>query len=131
MDRSLFIVLEGTVEIRLDDGPEHVATIGPGEVFGELALIDGLPRSATAVCAQRARLIQIAQEDFHALTRRDPTLGMAIYRNLARSVGSRLRQANLHFEERVATLRSRPGEEGSGQSAAGRNSLPSGSVNLA
>ncbi len=111
-DRSLFIVLEGAVEIRLDEKQEHVATIGPGEVFGELALIDGLPRSATAVCAQRARLIQITQEDFHALTRRDPALGMVIYRNLARSVGQRLREADLRLEERLATLRSRLAEKG-------------------
>ena len=116
-DRSLFIILGGAVEIRLDGGPGHVATIGPGEVFGELALIDGLPRSATAVCGQRARLIQITQEDFHALTRRDPALGMVIYRNLARSVGQRLREANLRFEERLATLKSQLSDEG--QSAAG------------
>jgi len=62
----LYIVLEGTVEISLDQGPQHLALtqLGPGEFFGELALIDGGTRSATVTTLTPCQLFLLDREDF-------------------------------------------------------------------
>ena len=97
-DQALFIVLDGQVEIRVtDDGPP-LASIIAGEIFGELALIDELPRSAAAVAAESSRLLVIRKDDFQALVRRDPQLGVVILRNIARTLSTRLRDTNVKVE---------------------------------
>lgn len=97
-DQALFVVLEGAVEIRLGDG-EPLAVVGPGEVFGELALVDELHRSAGAVCREASRLLVVRAGDFHHLLRRDPALGVVVLRNLVRTVAGRLRATNARVEE--------------------------------
>lgn len=96
LDQALFIVLEGGVAIRL--GESTLATVSPGEIFGELALIDELPRSAAAVSVGAARLLVIRRDDFQQLVRRDPELGVVILRNIARTLSARLRETNQKLE---------------------------------
>lgn len=99
VDQALFIVLSGAVAIVAGDSAEPLATIGTGEIFGELALIDELPRSAGARAAEPSRLLVVRRDDFERLVRRDPELGAVILRNIARTLSERLRQTNLRIEE--------------------------------
>jgi CRP-like cAMP-binding protein len=65
--RDVFFVLEGKVEVVLysPDGREvFVTAIGPGEMFGELAALDGEPRSATVVALSNVVLAIMSQNDF-------------------------------------------------------------------
>jgi len=101
-DQALFIVLEGRVEIRVVDGGPPLASIVAGEIFGELALIDELPRSAGAVAAEASRLLVIRNDDFQRLVRRDPELGVTILRNIARTLSTRLRDTNVKVETMLA-----------------------------
>ncbi|MCC7493533.1 MAG: GNAT family N-acetyltransferase [Fimbriimonadaceae bacterium] len=101
-DQALFIVLEGSVDIVLGERAEPVAAVGPGQIFGELALIDDLPRSAGAVCATASRLLVVRRADFQDLCRRDPELGVVVLRNIARTLSERLRDTNLRVEGLVA-----------------------------
>src|ERR1700730_11998458 len=57
---SLFVIDEGAVEISYGEGRGRVtlATLFPGQYFGELSLFDGAPRSATAIAAKRSRLVR-------------------------------------------------------------------------
>lgn len=97
-DQALFVVLDGAVDILLGDPPRRLATITQGEIFGELALIDELPRSAGAICREPSRLLVIRHDDFAALIDRDPALGARVLRNIARTLSSRLRRANQQIE---------------------------------
>ncbi|KIM00069.1 Sensory box/GGDEF family protein [Paramagnetospirillum magnetotacticum MS-1] len=59
-----YLIEAGTVQIRHDSDkdPRPIARLGPGEVFGELGVIDGEPRSATAVAETPARLVTVRGE---------------------------------------------------------------------
>ncbi len=77
----LYSVLTGTVEIVRgeSDGAEiHVADLGPGDVFGEIALISPGGRSATALVRSDARLVEIHREDFSRLMKGSPALQAAV-----------------------------------------------------
>lgn len=75
-----FMIRKGSVEIRVDyDGKQlAIATLGPGEIFGEMALIDNLPRAAGAVAATDTELLVVRSPPFRrrldALSENDPVL---------------------------------------------------------
>src|SRR5581483_8594224 len=67
---SMFIIERGEVEIRLPDDEGSVtilASLGPGEFFGELSLLDGKPRSASAMAASDAQLLRLQRTTFLAI----------------------------------------------------------------
>lgn len=72
---SLYMVLKGSVKVtqRSSEGREKILDIlGPGEIFGELAMLDGHPRSATVTTAEAAELGSISQQDFRRFTATRP-----------------------------------------------------------
>ncbi len=84
--RALFVVVEGAVEITqaTAQGEYVLNTLGPGDAFGELALIDDFPRSATARVAAPARLLILYKSDFDALMDGDARIAVVVMRNLSR-----------------------------------------------
>ena len=87
-----FIVLRGQVEIVLDDPPRQVASIGPGQIFGEQAFLDGSPRTATAAVNVPTILLVIQHTAFHELAQREPHLGLVVMRNIAVELSTKLRK---------------------------------------
>ncbi len=85
---EMFIVRTGTVDLRVGDSV--VETVVQGGVFGEMALVDPAPRSATAVAGPGCSLVLVEERSFNDLLRRVPGLGLEIMRVMAR----RLRRAN-------------------------------------
>ena len=86
--RELFIVQSGEVEIRL--GNRLLETVCQYGIFGEMALIDAAPRSATAVAATDVKVVPIAEKQFLFLISNTPHFGLNMMRTMAR----RLRNAN-------------------------------------
>lgn len=84
--RALFVVVEGAVEItRVTPQAAWVLnTLGPGDAFGELALIDDFPRSATARITTPARLLILYKADFDALMEGNSRIALVVMRNLSR-----------------------------------------------
>ena len=92
-DDQLFAVLSGKVKLgrTAADGRENmVAIMGPGDVFGEMALFDPSPRSTNAVAVSETRLAAIKHESFKRAQQLDPTISDQVIKTLAR----RLRHAN-------------------------------------
>jgi CRP/FNR family transcriptional regulator len=80
-----YLVHEGRLEIRKQFGSEErvLRVIGKGDLLGELALFRNAPRSATAVAAEPAVLIVIPTSRLDALVRTNPTLALALIKQLA------------------------------------------------
>jgi CRP-like cAMP-binding protein len=78
---GFFIVVEGRVKVVRD--ARTLATLGPGEFFGELSVLDGGPRIAQVVAEEPTRCLALASWDFEKVLLEQPTLSLAILRGLA------------------------------------------------
>ncbi len=88
-DRTMFIVLDGSVEVR-DEG-RHIATLGPGEVFGELAFLLHGDRSTDVVAAtDGVRVLSLNEKVVLGLQEERPELAARFFLNLARVVSAKL-----------------------------------------
>jgi CRP/FNR family cyclic AMP-dependent transcriptional regulator len=90
---GLYLVTRGTVKVSLEsaDGQETmVALILPGDLFGELAVLDGEPRSATAVAMEPVEALFLRREDFVDFIEHTPGMAMRVISMLCR----RLRQTD-------------------------------------
>jgi len=88
----MFVVNEGDVEIRIGDRVAEV--VGPGGIFGEMAMIDGSPRSGTAVAHSDCKLFPIDQKRFQFLVQQTPHFALKVLRVLA----GRLRRTDQFIE---------------------------------
>lgn len=95
---ALHVVTTGAVKIVLPsaEGEEAIiATLRPGDFFGELALLDGAPRSATAIALEATETAVLPRAAFRDLLDRDPSLRDALLAGLAHE----LRRITKHVEE--------------------------------
>ena len=74
--------------MRIDRGGVTVNTLSDGDFLGEIALLDGGPRTATATAATDSRLLQVTNDEFDELVATTPSVRAAIMTE----VGSRLRR---------------------------------------
>ncbi len=94
---KLFIILDGKVRISREVsgmGEEALAVLGPGEVFGEMALLDESPRSADARAHERCRLLVIQKEAFDDLLFLHKDLAYEVLWACVRMLSARLRETN-------------------------------------
>jgi CRP/FNR family cyclic AMP-dependent transcriptional regulator len=91
--RELFVVLDGKIDIVKDTGTTRttIVTLGKGEFFGEMAVIDGSSRSATAIAAApKTRVMRINHARFVYLVSQQPAFALMIMDALSK----RLRVSN-------------------------------------
>jgi len=97
--RACFIVVKGRVQLtrlnKATGAPEKVAVFGPEEFFGELVLLDELPRSATARVLEPATLLILYKSTFDALLESSPRTASLLLHRLARLLSARLRRDNV------------------------------------
>ena len=91
---GMYIIASGTVTIVSEPSSMQWSELGEGEFFGEIALLDEYPRSASAIAKTPCKIFGFFQPDLFALIDRDPRLGVKIVIRLARMIGARLRRAN-------------------------------------
>src|SRR6266566_7322080 len=95
---SLHIIVSGSVKIVLPstEGDEAIiATLRPADFFGELALLDGQPRSATATAVEPTETMSLPRDLFRELLDRHPSLRDAVFS----AVAGQLRRLTTHVEE--------------------------------
>lgn len=99
MGDNMYIIQSGAVEIsQIKDGHKHVlAILESGNFFGEMALIDSRPRSATATAISRSRLLFLARDTLMERVRQDP--GVVIH--LLNTLCKRLTETNLALRNKV------------------------------
>lgn len=99
---SLYLIQSGVVKISkmLSEGEERILVIlGPDDVFGEMALLDGAARSATARVAESATLLALKRQDFEELCDHNPRLGLQLIRNISRVFSQRVRNNNDEYRD--------------------------------
>jgi CRP-like cAMP-binding protein len=87
-DGRMYALLEG--EVRIVRGGQTLETVVEGGVFGELALLDDMPRSAAAVAQVDSQLAVISSERFRELILRNPSFALEIMKLLARRIRANL-----------------------------------------
>jgi CRP/FNR family transcriptional regulator, cyclic AMP receptor protein len=80
----LYVVCSGKVDV-ITFGTV-LESVGPGGMFGEMALIDGGPRAAAALAAEATEAAVVDREAFHTLVRDEPTFALGIMRLLAERI---------------------------------------------
>lgn len=91
------ILLQGrlTVEKRADDNKGHALyTMTPGKIFGEMALLDGEPRSATLKATEASLVVTLSREAFEQLCLHKPAIALKIMLKIGRLLSQRLRRAS-------------------------------------
>jgi len=73
---DFYLILDGEAEVVAGD--ERLASLGPGDHFGELAVIDGQPRSATVRATTHLRALRLVADDFQRLLQTTPELAYRI-----------------------------------------------------
>ena len=88
---QMFGVVSGQIELRRGD--KVLARVGPDETFGEMSIIDNVPRSLTAVAVERSEIAVITQRTFLFLVHETPMFAIQVMQSLA----SRIRE----LDERI------------------------------
>jgi CRP/FNR family transcriptional regulator, cyclic AMP receptor protein len=93
----LYLIIEGRVRISREVagmGEEALAILGPGQVFGEMALLDEAPRSADAIVHERCRILSIPKDGFDDLLFSHKDLAYEVLSSFVRLLVMRLRETN-------------------------------------
>jgi CRP/FNR family cyclic AMP-dependent transcriptional regulator len=94
---NIYFVLSGALRVQISDeeGREVILSmLGPGDLFGEMGVLDDHPRSATVLAVESSALVVIGQADFKWCLAENPDVSLFIMRNLT----MRLRLADRHIE---------------------------------
>lgn len=126
---SVYFILEGWVKIRtynLDGKEVTLNILGRGEIFGEMAAMDKMPRSTDAITLTKTLIGRIPAEDFVNLINTEPMAGVRLVQLMAK----RLRQVNRRLQLREASSISRVADailflvEGQGKEGAQGTEIP-------
>lgn len=102
--KALFLVESGSVRIeRHEDGVmARLATLLPGECFGEMSFVDGNPTSARVVADETTVIRTITGEAIAAAEKSDPTFTGRLYHSIAAILSERLRLTSAHLDTMIA-----------------------------
>ena len=106
---GMFIIQSGAIDIVYDPTGDTLATLEDGDFFGELALLNETPRSASAIAREPSVLFGLFRPDLLGLLDRKPSLGVDLLLRMSRVISERLIQSNDELGElrkKVASLQS-------------------------
>jgi CRP/FNR family transcriptional regulator, cyclic AMP receptor protein len=95
--RDLFVILDGEIEVLRRSKGGHdtrMAILGPGDWFGEMSILDVLPRSATTRALAPTHLLRLTAHELDTLYRKDMRSYSLLVLNIAREISRRLRVAD-------------------------------------
>lgn len=107
---KLYIIIQGEVEIQVSPAvlglagsdPKTIAVLRRGQNFGEIALLDAGPRTASALCiASPTQLIVIQRERINLMCENVPKLGYLLMRNLATDLAMKVRNTDIEIRSHL------------------------------
>ena len=107
---AAYLIVEGHADVMVDTpgGPVSVATLGPHEIVGEIAILCNVPRTATVCAKDRLVTLRISKEPFMRMVREFPNMAVSIMQELAHRVESTNNQLSAALAE-VKQLRETAG----------------------
>ena len=100
----LVVIVSGSINILKQNSsqkPQLVATLKEGKVFGEMSLMDGEPRSATAVAKNEVMIFVLTKERYLTLQKVDPAVALSITLKMAKAISQKLRQTTGQWVEMI------------------------------
>ncbi|MCB0289925.1 MAG: cyclic nucleotide-binding domain-containing protein [Calditrichaeota bacterium] len=91
---GMYIIEKGKVQVVFEPTQQVIAELHDGDFFGELALLDDSPRSATVIARMDCKMLGFFQSDLLDLIERTPRLGVKIVMRLLTVIGERLKKSN-------------------------------------
>jgi CRP-like cAMP-binding protein len=98
---ALYVVQEGEAKVTRDADAdsvhsswEEIGRLGPGDLFGEMSLVDDLLTSARVTAISPMKLLKMPRPDFARLLASDDRLAVKVYQSFCRTLSDRLRRAN-------------------------------------
>lgn len=100
LGQDLFLVVKGEVAVFTGDGKNRkvLANLKPGEIFGEMSLIDDLLTSASVAAKGETSLLRISKRDLEQLMASNDRLAANVYRSFCMALSRRLRESNERLE---------------------------------
>lgn len=100
---DMFVIVRG--KVRLHKGETYITSLGKGAHFGEMALVDRTPRSASATAEEQSRLLRIGRKDFYEVIKKEPELSVKLLWSFVQVLTERLRKttADLSGQRQLAT----------------------------
>ena len=102
----MFFIISGEVDVikQFDTAKHTIATLEAGRSVGEMSLLDGAPRSATARAKTALKLIVLKKEDFNRLNDEQPAIANKVLMGIATLLSSSLRETNNRFTEKLLSI---------------------------
>jgi hypothetical protein len=104
---AMYLILEGELRVRLLIGGREsiLATLGPGDFFGDISLFDHGPRSADIVANQDSFLLKVTAAGLQTLTNEAPEIAAAFLMGVVKTLALRIRADNKRFSDSVSAAR--------------------------
>lgn len=102
LGESMYIIVSGKIKISklISEGQEKVLLmLGPGDVFGEMAILDGGPRSATAVSTEQTLVLTLKSKDLVKLQEKEPAVCLKVVWALVKDFSRRIRENTERYKE--------------------------------
>jgi len=95
-DDSMYVIIDGAIKITKKTKQEEkpLASLKPGDFFGEMSMLLPAPRSASAVAARPCRLLQLLDRDYNAFKRDYPAVAVKLNEIFLKELIQRLREAD-------------------------------------
>jgi CRP-like cAMP-binding protein len=104
---AMYLILEGELRVRMMIGGKEsiLATLNPGDFFGEISLFDHGPRAADVIANSDSTLLKISSSAFQRLVQEAPDLAAPFLLRMGKTLTSRIRADNRRFRDSIAFVR--------------------------
>lgn len=101
--KAVFVIKSGRVELtrRVGDSPRTLGILGPGQMFGEMALLERMKRTARATMVEEGEIYLLYTATLETLIQRHPAIGIRLLRNMAVMLSALLRRTNQELDARL------------------------------
>jgi CRP/FNR family cyclic AMP-dependent transcriptional regulator len=109
---SMYIIVAGSIKISkmLSEGVERALTVlGPGDYFGEMALLEEGPRSVSAIVQENSNVLVFKRQAFQEMMQNEPQLAVKVIGSMYKSLSSKIRRASPQIQQIIIQKTSQQG----------------------